>query len=679
MGFQLAEAFVSLTQRGFNTALIDIDNVERILRSMQTAAVDSTAAFDFGLVEAVAKAAAEMKTFTDAADVVQARLQRATQVTERLSQTIASVQALNIQIDDSELNEVLSQLGDLQDVTTELSDTEIDFLEKLEADLSKYVAHRADMEAINKAFKAADDAAKPLKKTLEELNKEAKEFQKLKTLKIDVDSDKVRSQLSSVFETIAEGKDELESVREKIEAWKDETEGVDQTILSTLGKAGRMIGLITLVAGAAKQVYDWVINWQLEASGFNAEMQRSIALEKQFAELRQQTTQRAIAAAGRLTSVGAKRLALEKAIRIAKEESQKANENRDIADEARTPGLLGQFADGKLNKELEPEFERASIAAESAEKSLKSLESTLENLNRQTLDNRANIAEQVKEETIAANEGAIALETYKLQKQGLSLIEAKEVVLLREIRRLNKEDADRVIEITNNYKQQTAALNLKLLALQKGEAAAAREADANEGFDVTQQDALASLRDRIATEEKLQAEKAKAAAEEEAKQDRIEQSFARQVEALRLKNIELAKGPLAAKAEADRLAGFNKEQREELIKLRQEQAALENEKKEERDAERARESRARSNGPEFIGLADLASKMQQAIGDARDKQAAQNTARDINKLARQAEGEGLKIRTQGVGNPPPSVDRRFGRGSTSETSKQPVTTKIAKK
>ena len=189
MAFNLAEAFISLTQRGFDTSIASVDGVEQSLHLMQQAGITAGDTFEGSLVEAIAAAAGELTTFQDASEQAKRRLEAATETVNKLSSTIGEVKALEIEVKDKNLASVIDQLAELQNVVGELDEVEVEFLGSLEEKLSALVEDAKRLNVFEEAFKKADDAAKPPKKSIKELNAEiAKAKEEAAKFKFDPDT-----------------------------------------------------------------------------------------------------------------------------------------------------------------------------------------------------------------------------------------------------------------------------------------------------------------------------------------------------------------------------------------------------------------------------------------------------------------------------------------------------------
>lgn len=401
---------------------------------------------------------------------------------------------------------------------------------------------------------------------------------------------------ADIRDTFADVKVRMESLREKTESFASVGGKADGKLLGMVGKAGRLLGIVGLVAGAAKGVYDWVYKWSLEASGFNDEMERALRLENELAEQRGRITSDAISKAARIANEDQRRIELQKMLKKALLENDQAQQDMRARDEERTPGFFGQFADGKLNEELEPAFERAKAKAEATAASVKALREELRGLGKGKLDFQSGLAEELKEERILLEQGAEALRAYQLEKRGFSkkaaagFAAAETEVADAAARRANEES------IADAFKRQTDELKLRNIEIVKGAEAAQRERDRMAGYTDEQAKQLAAMRAQVKASEEFAAAFDKA---------------------------------MRAKAEA----------RDRRTKVR-----TADESPDDR-------SKGRSNSFQFVGLSQLADKIQQQAGANRDmkeqKEAARRTATATQQLADAARGGGLPVKMAG--------------------------------
>lgn len=390
-----------------------------------------------------------------------------------------------------------------------------------------------------------------------------------------------------------------------------------QGILGRVGsvglKLGSVLGVVGAVAGVAKGIYDSVIRWTEEASGFNAQMVKSVELSEKLAKARNQLTQNSIDDANRLVGVEEKRLAIEKLLKTARLENEAANRNREKADKDRKPGFFGQFGDGKLNSELEPNFERAKVAAEGTARSVEMLEGQLRSLKNQQENYKSNLAEQLKREKILAEEGAEALRKYELIQQGFGEFDAGRLAGQEAFLKFKQQERQEAERIAEAYEQQVAELRLKAIELNQGADAAQMERDRIAGFSEKQVAELARLREKN----------------------------------------RLAEEALAVREAEEEAAGKGK------LDLVENQSAI------ERTKQAIEEEKASQSGDKkfsFVGISQLAEQMQQQAQDQQHSQRLLALNEELVRLQRdQNQKLAGEVRTKpAAANIPPTVDHHFG-------------------
>ena len=172
MAFELSEAYVKLSQRGFDTALVSVDGVEKSMLEMTTAAIGATAAFEGTLTAAIESAAGEMGSFSRNVDTTTVRVATARQVAADLAATIANFKALDLKVNDANVNEAVESVEFLIAAADDLSEFEIEFLADLEKQIAAAVEEGKRIKEIRDAVKAFDDSTKTATKSVEQLNAE---------------------------------------------------------------------------------------------------------------------------------------------------------------------------------------------------------------------------------------------------------------------------------------------------------------------------------------------------------------------------------------------------------------------------------------------------------------------------------------------------------------------------
>jgi len=628
MAFELSEAFVSLTNRGFDQTITSTDGVEASLRKMMTQADSATESVDKGLVEAMAAAASGMIE------------------------------------------------------TGEASAKAFDGLEKSSDGVRKSV--KQWNEEIRKAKKAEEDAASAAKKVAEEIAEVEKAAKKVGDAvgqwSIEMNAGKEAAGQWSIEMNAAKDStketsdaaggavDAMEEGQGVLESWTQSAKDFVNKLSQGEGRfakmargAGRMLGIIGAVSAAASEVYNWVLRWQEGSSGFNDANKKALESIQQIGKQQTRITEDAIRDANRLNSSKETLIALEGKLALAQRNNDSKQKAKREKEEALTPGALGQFADGKVNSELAPEFEQAKAAADASQKSVDMLAAEIRRLKNEGKDFDLGIEQDLKRARILAEEGEEALRAFDLTKD-LGEERAKAVAAEEQALKTQEEQRRAGEALAETYRQQLQTLEFQTIELNEGKEAAAKARDEAAGFDVTQRAQLANARalNDAATKAAARRDESKKLAEEETKrQEALGKSFAQQVNALAAKNIALQKGNEAAARFKDEAKGFNEEQRETLAILRARNEAL-SDLDEAKKNEDKLTKKADDREGQFVGFSQLA-KSSSPVDNAL-KKAQEETARATAALAKQATTEGIKIKQ--VATSAPRVDRRFGRGAS---------------
>ena len=716
MAFELSQAYVSLTNEGFDQTLISTDGVEASLRRLMAGADAATDSVDSGLVSAMAGAAKGMIDTVDATEKASDSLSSTKAVVADLKSQMESIGKLAIGIDDDQLREAAAMLDVIRETLDNLSDKEIGNLSKSPEKLKSVSAMLSNIEGLmdrvasggdavaetfsrigSEAVKSAEEVAKidaePPKAKVTELNTELDKTKKgadaaaSSVKKIGDEAAKAESEASDLSKKVekisdAPKTDGFESLREQFEAGRADLDSLrekTESFVNTLGKgdgkfatmlrgAARLGGLITIAASAAQQVYSWALKLTEEWSGFNDENKRSLVLLDKIGQQQKRITTDAIRDANRLKSSKETLIALEAKLAIARRDNDAKQKTKREKEEALTPGTFGQFADGKVNSELVPEFERAKKSAEASQESFDMLASEVRRLKIAGKDFKLGVTRDLERAKILANEGEEALRVFDLVAKGFSETQARIQASEEQQLRTQEEKKQAGLALAENYRQQLAALELNTIELTKGKEAAAQARDIAAGFTPEQQKQLAIAREqnaeaRKAAEAKKESERA--AEEELRRQESVRKSFAAQANALAAKNIALQKGNEAAERFKNEAKGFTEAERESLAILRARNKALSDldaaKKKEKQLTDKASDDRSGN----FVNFAELAKSSTQ---DNELKQAQKETARATAALAKQAASEGLKIKQ--LTTSAPRVDRRFGRGAAENVYKK---------
>lgn len=370
--------------------------------------------------------------------------------------------------------------------------------------------------------------------------------------------------------------------------------GSDGKLAGMVAKNAKFLGILGAVGVAAWKVGNAILDWSLEA--LNLELERALDMSKDLARVHQQVTKSAVDDAGRLASIDEKRVALQEALNIALRNNATTQRELRSAQEAAQEGWgnwFAGFADGKWDAEVKARFERAQVQAAATKASVEELADALGSLGGGTQDQRSSIAERLREEQIFLDQGAEALRRYQLVKEGLSQGEAAGIAKQESNLAEAQEEKQATLAIAQAYEAQVDALRVKFIEVEKGVEAAQREMDRQSGMNEQQRANLALMREKIRLTEEAKAKETQLAeaakqAEEEASQAaqkrldaqrQVRQSFEKQVESLRLKNILLTEGQAAADRERERLQGFSEEQSKILAHMREKNALAEKQAK----------------------------------------------------------------------------------------------------
>lgn len=470
--------------------------------------------------------------------------------------------------------------------------------------------------------------------------------------------------------------------------------GAGGKVGALVSKSGRLLGIVGMVGAAAVGVYNAVRSWSWEA--FNKEVEKGLELTNRLAESHQRAADESITEANRIAAYDARRLALQEDLHTAMINHHTTQKQFREAQEAADVGWFGSFADGKWSEELKPALDEARIRAEGTKSAVQSLQNELHRLENSKLDRQSELAERLKEETIRLVRGAKALREYQLTRDGFAKedaakIASKEAEIAATVKEHQKQES-----IVETYRNQVVQLNLKAIEIEKGAEAAQRESDRLAGYSEAQQRELAIYReknriaeaalavdeerkakegainelfksqvdqlrlkaveslagaeaaqqerDRLAGYSELQQkelaalrEKAELAAKFKALQDKkvgIDSSFDKQLEQLRLKNIEIEKGAEAAQQERDRLAGYNDEQVKALANARARNAAAQKANEAAKEANKIDKQKSTS----WVSLSALAEQNQKLVAK-----------REAEKNVADGKEKGLGVEVAAVG------------------------------
>ena len=647
--FELAEAFVTLSERGFDTALVSVDGVETSLSRLHFTANSATAAFEGTLTASIQNAAGEMGAFTQELDTSTVRMATARLAASELAQTVAEFKALELNVDDADLNTAVESIDKLIAAAESLDDTEIEFLGELENKLSAVVEEGKRIKEIRDAVIAFDAANKPAVQSVKELNDEIAKMAVMKNTVKDLRGelqsladDLVLDASNRLDEKFEDAKDAANALDEELDEIFDSTESVEDAVKRVGGQLIKGVGAAGAVLAAISATITATESLAKSASGYNSALADSNRLLEEGNRLRDKAFNKYLAAAANLGGEGeVKQLKFleEVALKNKLATETRAEFLRKHRETIVIPGtevfLTGKFG-GQLDDELEAAEEKAKKAAERF----------------------------VELQTARENTQAAATQT-----------ETDEAARAAENElRLAKQNGDA-------YQNQLRVLQLRNIELNQGAEAAARARDADAGFNAQQRRELSSIRQANAAKEqadadaKRRADDAQRAVDKEAAAaQRVEDSFARQLRRLQDRNTELKRGAEALAKQKEAAAGFSKEQQDALATLRKQNDAIEDFRdaqerlKELKDQQQQSESAGSSS--QFVGFSDLATKFQDAINDPEGKQLQRDIAKATSDLARLASGVGLKVNAKGEVRAP-VTNRAFGAGSADGKLQKP--------
>ena len=585
--FELAEAFVTLSERGFDTALVSVDGVETSLSRMHGTADAATAAIDGTLTDAIQNAAGEMGAFTQEIDTSTVRMATARLAASELAQTVAEFKALKLNVEGAELATAIESIDALIAAAESLDDTEIEFLGELENKLSAVVEEGKRIKEIRDAVIAFDAANKPAVQSVKELNDEIAKMAVMKNTVKDLRGelqsladDLVLDASNRLDEKFEDAKDAANALDEELDEIFDSTESVEDAVKRVRGQFIKGVGAAGAILAAISAAITTTESLTRSASGYNSALADENRLLEEGNRIRDKSFNKELAAAANLGSEGE--------IKQLKFLEEIALKNK-IATETRAeflrrhretiviPGTEA-FLTGKFGSQLDDELKAAEEEEKKALERFFDLQTARENA-------QAGAAQAEIDEAARAAENEL-----RLAKQNVAA-----------------------------YQNQLRVLQLRNIELNQGAEAAARARDADAGFNAKQRQELSSIRQANAAKEqatadaKRRADDAQRAADKEAAAaQRVEDSFARQLQRLQDRNTELKRGAEALAKQKEAAAGFSKEQQDALATLRKQNDAIEDFRdaqerlKELKDQQQQTESTSSSS--QFVGFSDLATK-----------------------------------------------------------------------
>ena len=373
--FELAEAFVTLSERGFDTALVSVDGVETSLSRMHFAADAATTAFNGTLTDAVITAAGEMGAFTQELDTSTVRIAKAKLAASELAQTVAEFKALELKVDDADLNTAVESIDKLIAAAESLDDTEIEFLGELENKLSAVVEEGKRIKEIRDAVIAFDAANKPAVQSVKELNDEIAKMAVMKNTVKDLRGelqaladDLVLDASNRLDEKFEDAQDAANALDEELDEIFDSTESVEDAVKRVGGQLIKGVGAAGALLAAVSTAITVTESLAKSATGYNSALADSNRLLDEGNRLRNKAFNKDLAAAANLGSEGEiKQLKFleEVALKNKLATEARAEVLRKHRETIVIPGTEA-FLTGKFGSQLDDELEAAEEKAKKA-------------------------------------------------------------------------------------------------------------------------------------------------------------------------------------------------------------------------------------------------------------------------------------------------------------------------
>lgn len=610
MAFELSQAYVSLTNQGFDQTIKDTEGVEFSLRKLMASADDATQSVDKGLVDAMVNAAGEMLTTTANTKRAADEITRAKNAVLFLQSKIAALEAVDLRVNDEGLKKALALVSEFEKKVEDLDSLEIDFVESLAQTLDPLIAAGEETRRLTEAVNAFDLQTKKPKKSVEELNAEIAETKKQLGGATDGVEDFVNAAVKVVDVKFDKAFESAAADAEKIEQHINDIDAKEAEQLRIRLEASKA-AVLAMAVGFA----NFLQNIPKTDFGLGAAVARADELRAKLKDVTTERTRELAANAESLDILQQQRAVQLKNV-VGKEKSKAAEFER--ADNT------GSFVERTAND--------PAVIRKRAIQELKTEQEKLKIIDEQIV--------KFREEAAAAEE--------KTKQRAAKLaadLKAKE-----------KADAE---SLQKSFQSQLETTKLQTLELTKGKEAAAQVRDIIAGFtpEMRAQLSIARQQNAAAVMRKEKAdEAAKLADQEKKRQDNLNRSFAQQANALAAKNIALQKGNEAAERFKAEAKGFTTQQRAQLAVLRERNRLLNDLDEAKKNEAKINEAADKTEGS-FVGFADLAKA---GAGNVESQQAQKETARATAALAKQAANEGIKIKD--LATAAPRVDRRFGRG-----------------
>ena len=319
---------------------------------------------------------------------------------EAIEELLAKVETLRglefVDSDSAQLDQTVEALNELKGRADELSKIEITFLDDLgknldglgqvNAALGEAQKAAAELERIESAFAKADAAAKPVKKTIDELNAEIKasRAEADKWTQSFSNSEKgavnVRDELSDVFGLIEDSRSELEGAQDTLDGW---VSNFDELSAGAEEVKDRLTQIEGLAAGVLLLLQQ-AVSIMIEAARVDIlgpEIKRAEILRQKIIEANSERAKRFVQEAGASDTVDEEIKKLEELVRLERE-NVKAKEAASAL--ARQPAPFGRPIVQGTDSDPVVRQLRASEELVAAQNDLKNYEDALESVRKRS-------------------------------------------------------------------------------------------------------------------------------------------------------------------------------------------------------------------------------------------------------------------------------------------------------
>ena len=198
---------------------------------------------------------------------------------------------LGFEVDETQLISAIEQLQELKQQAGEIGAVEVSFVADLEGFLAQTETAVTRARELQDAFAKADALAEQgtPRKSVADLNKELsqanQETQELADRINQANADALNDGLADVRAQMAGAREDLERARGKTDDWRESFEEAEARAEAMAETIGRSIAAVTTLVAVATQVNEQIDEWAKETTGFNDELQRTIDLQKEIAQL----------------------------------------------------------------------------------------------------------------------------------------------------------------------------------------------------------------------------------------------------------------------------------------------------------------------------------------------------------------------------------------------------------